>query len=498
LYNGQFVLGPRFVRSLPQWKQYAIGSALCLSAHPELSVTQCVYGDRTLTLIGYVIDPNNTDATDAEILRGLMRPYSSIQELTERTIRLAGRWLLIACDRQGQHLFNDTMGLRPAFYSDPARTDGNLWVMSQPGLASECFDATLDPAALEYRRWRLAQGHGEFMWPGAASPVRGVLHLLPNHYLDLATGRCHRFWPTTPLVPVPFDVAVERLARLLPQLMQAAANRFEIAFGITAGLDSRLVLAASKSVHTRFTYVSVKQPRMHESHADLVLPAGMLQRLNLPHEVIIAKPAMSDDFRKVYEKHVLFAQEHYGPDVEAILERYGRTKFAITGSGSEVCRRELQLGLPFLERNPSPEYLAIRDMGGLAPFTVESLREWCMTAPQGYGVELLDLFEWEQGCGNWLAKTQLTFSLAWRDIFTPFNCREVLTTMLAVPARHRVAPEYRIYRALIERLWPEVLDEPINPHKAKARTHDLWRATRFLLKYSVARLRYSIGRRFGA
>jgi hypothetical protein len=498
LYSGQFVLGPHFVRSLPQWKHYAIGSSLCLSAHPELSVTQCADVDRSLTLVGYVVDPDNSDATDADILRALLRPYSGIQELTERTFRLAGRWLLIADDHHGQYLFNDTMGLRQAFYSDPARTDGSLWVMSQPGLASKCFDASLDPAALEYRRWRLSQGHGEFMWPGAASPIRGVVHLLPNHYLDLDTGRCHRFWPAMPLVPVSFDAAVDRLAQLLPQLMRAVANRFEIALGITAGLDSRLVLAASKSVHTRLTYVSVKQPRMHERHADLVLPAGMLRRLNLPHEVIIAKPAMSEGFRKLYEEHALFAQEHYGPDVEAILERYGRTKVAVTGSGSEVCRRELQLGLPFLERNPSPEYLAIRDMGGLNPFTVGSLREWCMTAPQGHGIELLDLFEWEQGCGNWLAMTQLMFSLAWRDVFTPFNCREVLSTLLAVPASHRVAPEYRIYRALIESLWPEVLDEPINPHKAKARTHDLWRATRFLLKYSVARLWCLISRRFGA
>jgi hypothetical protein len=301
-----------------------------------------------------------------------------------------------------------------------------------------------------------------------------------------------------PLVPVSFDAAVDRLAQLLPQLMRAVANRFEIVLGITAGIDSRLVLAASKSVHTRFTYTSVKQRRMHAGHADLVLPAQLLQRLNLTHEVVVAKPAMSDEFRKLYDEHVLFAQEHYGPDVEAILKRYGRTKVAVTGSGSEVCRRELQLGLPFLERSPSPEYLAMRDMGGLHPFTVESLGEWCMTAPQGYGIELLDLFEWEQGCGNWLAITQLAFSLAWRDVFTPFNCREVLATLLAAPARHRVAPEYRIYRALIQRLWPDVLDEPINPHKAKARTNDLWRAARFLSKYSVARLRYCVSRRFGA
>ncbi|UCH52495.1 MAG: hypothetical protein JSW09_07715, partial [Pseudomonadota bacterium] len=246
-YSGQFVLGPRFVPGLPQWNQYSIGPGLFLSAHPELSVMRCTEGERSLTLLGYILSPDNPNATNTDILRGLLRAATSIQELTEKTFHLGGRWLLIARDGQERYLFNDTMGLRQAFYSDPSRFEGGVWVMSQPGLAAKCFDAKLDPSALDYRQWRLNQGGAEYMWPGSASPVCGLRHLLPNHYLDLNTARCQRFWPTRTLTPIAFDSAVNHLAQRLPQLMRAVANRFDIALGITAGIDSRLVLAASRS-----------------------------------------------------------------------------------------------------------------------------------------------------------------------------------------------------------------------------------------------------------
>ncbi len=63
--------------------------------------------------------------------------------------------------------------------------------------------------------------------------------------------------------------------------------------------------------------------------------------------------------------------------------------------------------------------------------------------------------------------TQLEFDIAWREIITPYNCRDVLTTMLGVDERYRCAPDYTLFKRLIDRLWPEVLSEPINPHKPK-------------------------------
>lgn len=408
----------------------------------------------------------------------------------EATFRLGGRWLLIA--QQGNHsfLFNDPMGLRQAFYTDKERTDGNLWVMSQAGMAAERLGLTMDPLARDYVNRRLSKGHTEYMWPGSSSPFREIRHLLPNHYLDLGTGCCYRFWPNEPLVPLTFDEAVERLSKRLPQLIEAAANRFDLVLGMTAGIDSRLVLAASKSIRQELSYVSVKQVGMQTDHADLMIPANLLRKLELPHEVIHVQPGMSDAFREVYDKSVFLAHAHYGPDAEALLGHFGRAKVAVTGSGSEICRGDARFGISFLENKPSPEFLAREHIGGLHPFTIQNVQEWCAAAPHDCGIELLDLFEWEQGSGNWLAMTQLEFNIAWRDIFTPFNCRDVLISLLAVPEQYRVSPACRIYHELIGRLWPEVMNEPVNPHKDRARGNNHYQSIKFLARYGVARALY--------
>jgi hypothetical protein len=99
------------------------------------------------------------------------------------------------------------------------------------------------------------------------------------------------------------------------------------------------------------------------------------------------------------------------------------------------------------------------------PFALKHFDNWLSDLGDTHGINVLDLFEWEQGHGNWLAMTQLEFDSAWRDIFTPYNSRDVLVTLLSVDESYRRKPEYRLFRDLMARLWPEVLREPINPER---------------------------------
>jgi len=87
-----------------------------------------------------------------------------------------------------------------------------------------------------------------------------------------------------------------------------------------------------------------------------------------------------------------------------------------------------------------------------------------------HNVNLLDLFEWDLGSGNWLAMTQLEFDIAWKDIITPYNCRAIMTLMLSVEERYRKGPENTLFLETIRNLWPEVLSEPVNPHKKSEQT----------------------------
>jgi len=80
--------------------------------------------------------------------------------------------------------------------------------------------------------------------------------------------------------------------------------------------------------------------------------------------------------------------------------------------------------------------------------------------------------------------------MAWKDIFTPFNSRELLTVMLSVPSRYRKGLKPLFFARVIEHLWPEVLGAPINPHKQPSLLGRYLRGSEQLLRHAAHFIRY--------
>ena len=177
-----------------------------------------------------------------------------------------------------------------------------------------------------------------------------------------------------------------------------------------------------------------------------------------------SSPYSSHPFIKIFRKNVPVAHYIYAPDAQAIWNHCAQSKVAVTGSASEIARSSfrIQLNKP-REEKVTPQDLSRLQGMGENPFAIKSFEKWLSGAKEIYNLDILDLFEWEQGHGNWLAMCQLEFDVAWKDIFTPFNCRTLLMTMLSVEEKYR-KPPYELHEKLISNLWPELLTVPINPH----------------------------------
>ena len=462
-YISQFLLGPVSTACPDGWTKTAIEGELQLCTHPELNITQATSRDRSLTLVGFMLDPGIPDATDTDITTGLLEKYSRLDALITATARLGGRWVLIATFGKERYLFHDTFGLRQAFYTDPELTD-NLWVMSQPKIGAEVLGLTIDDAAQEFIDSYELRSSPEYKWPAASTPYREIKHLLPNHYLDLDTGLCRRYWPNHRLEKIDLNDAVEQTSVLFKGLIKAATIRFDLALAVTAGLDSRLALAASKDVRDKITYLTVRQWMAPDDHADITVSARLLDKLGLKHTIIKAPATTTPEFSRVFKKHVFMAHDHYGPDAEAILNYFDRKKVIVTGSGAEVGRSYHDT--PHENNGKiTAGYLSVLEEMGSNKYAIQHFQQWMDDLGDLYNVNLLDLFEWEIGSGNWLAMTQLEFDIAWKDLLTPYNCRAIMTLMLAVDEKHRKGPEYVLFFEIIRNLWPEVLCEPVNPHK---------------------------------
>lgn len=463
LYFNQFVLGPHGVLQDRGWQQVSINAALTLSAHPELQVARATTQDCSLTLVGEAFDAEQPNASNADILARLIRHAANLNDLFAATESLGGRWLIIVERGTGTFLFHDALGLRQVFFTHADSGLAGGWAMSQPGIVAQTLGLKVSDEATRFIDSFEFRKNAEYRWPAASSAFSEISRLLPNHYLDLKTGQAHRYWPHKVIAPQSMEVASNEIGRLLRGLMAGMTERCPCVLGLTAGLDSRVVLASAKPIIDRMSATTVRQGRMPSHHDDLVIGAQLAKTFQLPHQVVNSYSFITANFSSAFKKNVFLSHEHYGPDAEAIFNAFGRKKFTITGSASEVGR------LPFRRRPEAKKStLTAHDLASLQhmgdnPFALQHFSSWLDDIAERHGVPVLDLFGWEQGHGGWLASTQLEFDIAWKDIFTPFNCRKVLLNFLSVEERLRGYPGNRMHKHLISTMWPELLKVAINP-----------------------------------
>jgi hypothetical protein len=467
LYRNQFILGPRFVDWLPKWKKFELNGATRLTVHPDLPCCQVSEGSRSITLLGFILDPDDAKATDQEIVGRLLEALRDCESFFEQTYKYGGRWVLIVSDGKGRVLFNDAAGLRQAFYSNEQYGNG-FWCASEPGMLARVLHLEMGTDALDLINSYSFRRNKEYWWPGSGSPYKEINHLLPNHFLDLRNGRVRRYWPDRDLKERPIGEVVETVSKTLMGLIRSAVERFDLVQSITGGWDSRLLLAATREVSHRISYMTVRQLGMRESHADIRIPLALARKLGLEYNVVRSSLIMDPEFVKTFKTNAVLAHDHYAPDAQAILNHYGLAKVCMVGSVSELAR--------------TPEVLQTRRWinGGITPiemlaelydigkhrYAVAEIEKWCAGVGDIHNLDWGTVFHWEQRIANWLAMTQLEFDTAWRDTFSPYNCRDMLMEMLAVRGKDRWQPHNRLYKELIRNLWPEVLSEPVNPHKA--------------------------------
>jgi hypothetical protein len=418
---------------------------------------------KSITLLGYIIDPEHPGDTDLDILKRLMAAISDGGPVHQHTYGMGGRWILILNNGRSLRLFHDAAGLRQVFFTRDLES-GNVWCATQPAVLAGLLNRRITAEAEDFINSYDFRHNPEFRWPGDGSPFEDIHHLLPNHWLDIATGEVHRYFPDGTLEPLSLDAAAHRISTQLRGILVAAAHRFKLAISLTAGLDSRMVLSAARPAKEEIVVMTVRQIDKPDDHVDVTVAARLAAANGLTHDLVPSSLIVGHAFHRIFYQNARPAHYIYLPDAFAISERYRLGRVAVTGSVSEIGRLSFrnQLGKPETLEISAHDLARLQKMGR-HPYAIRSFERWLAAQRKTTGVPLLDLFEWEQGHGNWLAMCQSEFDIAWKEILSPFNCRQILTTMLSVPADDRRGPGDKLFLRIIENLWPELLEVPINP-----------------------------------
>ena len=253
--------------------------------------------------------------------------------------------------------------------------------------------------------------------------------------------------------------SIEKCSQILQNTMKAACARFDLALGVTAGIDTRILLAATKDVKDKILYFT----NMHydENYPDIRIPANLLPRLGITHHVF-RNPPESDTFKESYYESTAFARPMKSTDIHCTFKNIKPGVVLVNGNVAEIGRCFYHLWPQ--SKTDARGLSALMSMAD-NPFAVKHFEEWlsdAKTACQKAGINIKDMFYWEDRMGNWAAMTFSEADIAY-EIFPPFNCRSLLANILSVNPKYRKPPSYTFHKRLAEYMWPETMQEPVNP-----------------------------------
>lgn len=478
-FRRQFILGPHALEGFSGWSHLRIGRAAYLAAHPDLQAYQAQGSGKSITLLGYVLDPEMPESSNADIVNRLLarlEPNETPEAWIRRTYSFGGRWILIVDNGRDCWLFDDPCGYRQVFYTHGIPS--GVWCGSQTGILAKALGLTMDPEAIDFIR-AYKRREPEFYWPGDSSPFREVRHLLPNHYLDLRGGVAKRFWPDGPIAErSAADVAREN-AQLLQNIIASASHRAELALTVTAGKDTRLLLAASRALCHQVYYNTWMYWDMTPASRDIRVPSRLLAHLGLPHHVIPCPARMNREFGAALRDNVPIAHDSIGVIAQGLHDNFPQQKLQMMGDGMPIADWGLFFREKLRKRTPqskgdgiSSETLAWLT-GREDEFAMRAFDRW-LSGARNTEVDVLDLFGWEDCESNFVGMTQAELDVA-HDVLVPYDCRRFLVNMLSAPRASRAYPDFALHRLMILQLWPDVLAEPVNP-RAKPTLSSMARA----------------------
>lgn len=460
IFRRQFLLSREPIPELDYWNHFVLKNSFHLYAHPDLNVSSASIGERNIILIGYILDYQNGDKTNQDIVDEIIRSTDSFSSFIKYIKKYAGQYVFIYFDNQSFNILHDPLGIREIYY---CHGKNKIVCGSQPNIivkfAQPEILPTQDKLKLNFFKIEMPKVRQGRLWVGDETYYDEIKHLLPNHYLDINKKQSFRYWPNEPIQRLELNEAAERACEYLKGILKSASHRYQLMMAVTAGNDTRTLLAASRDIRDKIYYFINKHKNMDDKHPDIFVPKAIFDRINIPFHIHKYDNNVPERFEKIFLNNVFLASKKYLPVIYNIYYKRHSSKINILGVG-EIGRgfygkRPRKLSGYFLSRT-----LKYKD----SFFAVKECQKWLDEAEpisKLYGVDVMTLLLWEQLLGNWgvVADSESDIAI---EHFDPFNCHYLYEVLLGVDRKYA---SDRLFREIINKMWPELLEFPINPPK---------------------------------
>lgn len=457
IFRRQFILSSNPEFNFDFWQNLTLDENIFISVHPEMGLTQSFLGDVKLTLLGFAINPLEPEQDNQQVLNAILKGATNFEQVLRNTEPISGRWIIIYQDKTTFKIFHDPCGNRQVYYYKGDTID--LLCGSDPAIFKHFMplEDNITPeidSILNNPIYKLKENG----WIGPETLFKNVLHLMPNYYLDAKILETVRFWPYKPMGNLSLDEASDLSARLLKGAVVGLSKRTKIALAVTAGWDSRVLLAASKDIKNDVRYfVSVMGGQSDDFH-EVRVPKKLMKLLNLPFYIQHTNQDIEPEFKKMLESNISNART-FLPKARSIYKYHQDFSglVSVNGNVSEIgriCIRPFRPQALTGENIAAFEYFSYGGAYFAKQFDlwIDELNPLC----EAYNINIYDMLYWEQRMGNWGAQYPAEQDVA-IDQLSPFNNRMLLTTMLSLDEKYRNYPDYILHYEMIKKLWPETL-----------------------------------------
>lgn len=461
-FRNQYILTKKRINKEKGWCEFNVGEFV-LYSHPKLEVNRCSNSELELILIGDAFDALNCTYSNEGILKSIISECYSLLEVLNRFDEYSGTFIVLHYNKPTNELivFNDASALREIYhYND---RENGLVLGSQTKIINTYFDIELDQSKKALEFYSSPSFKKRRCYVGDLTEFKKIKHLKPNHYLNLNKGTIHRFYPNSIKTVMNFEEAAQQSAKLIRGYLEASSNRYNLLLPVSAGWESRVLLAASKNIQKKCHFYVFKGKNYSDDHFDIKTPVKLLKNLNLELNVVQKDEEIATEYIPLIEESVAFPRYE---SLNYILGYWSSfpNHLSVIGNVSEIARTNWP---NFFRLNPKK--ISIIQEFPFLKYATDYYERWLKDAKKicnDMNFRLLDLLYWEENCGNWVAKASTETRMG-IEHFLPFNSRKLLRIMLSVNCKYRQKHDSKLYLRIIEILWSDCLSEPINPNRKR-------------------------------
>jgi hypothetical protein len=467
LYCRQFIFCQKEIQDFDHWQKYTVNNYF-LYVHPKLKVTKVSRKSKELFLLGSLFDSTNKMATDEDITEKLI-DVNEFKDLLAKSENYTGRYVLIYKDDRGVKLFHDPSASRRVHY---LMDEEKFCCATQPHLIAKYLDIpkTSNMEVLNFYKSDQFYSHNQVgvMENTIYDPIK---LLTANFYIDITNRKVIRFWPYRKLNSISLNEGIELVTKELKGFMANIHQRNKIVMGVTAGNDSRLLLASAREFKDDIFIYVFHLPRMkNERHQDLEAFQKIVRLGNMKGKIVSHNPKVDPDFKAIYDKNNEFASQENLSLIYNFHYKECADKLNVSTTMSDVTRNFFSSAIKV-----TPEILTNLWYYKGNKYVLDIYKRWLMEVEEyanALNYNILDIFNWEERISSWQSYYLSDCDIA-RDEVAVLNSRKVLEIMLSVPAKYRDMHTNIFHRSMVKKMWPELGTVSYNPNFKKKVSYSL-------------------------